>query len=126
MAAVIALFDDEQSITKARDELEKAGYGDEVVEVIDKGYVSGDATQATPVAAAPAGSTGSQPGGAVFQPSDYPEGLRNSSLSSEEKEFFMQSLGDGTKMIILDADSSNDHDLEALLNEAGATRVHVD
>ena len=123
MAAVIALFDDEQSITRARDELEKAGYGDKVVEVIDKGYIGGADTQA---AAAPVASTGSQPGGAVFEPSDYPQGLRDSSLSQEEKDFFMQSLGDGTKMIILDADEDEERDLEALLNKAGANRVHAD
>ena len=123
MAAVIALFDDEQSITRARDELEKAGYGDEVVEVIDKGYASGNAPQA----AAPVATTGAQPGGAVFEPGDYPDGLRNSSLSSEEKDFFMQSLGDGTKMIILDADGRRRvATSKALLNKAGANRVHAD
>ena len=125
MATVIALFDDQQSITKARDELEKAGYGDDVVEVIDGGYAgTGDA--APDAVAAPAGTTGSQAGGAVVDTSSYPQGLRDSSLSSEEKDFFMQSLGDGTKMIIMDADADSDHDLETLLNEAGATRVHVD
>ena len=125
MATVIALFDDEESITKARDELEKAGYGDEVVEVIDKGYTgTGDATP--DAVAAPTGTTGSQAGGAVVDTSNYPQGLRDSSLSQEEKDFFMQSLGDGTKMIILDADEDEERDLEALLNEAGANRVHAD
>ena len=123
MATVIALFDDEQSLTRARDELEKAGYGDEVVEVIDGGYAGTGEPEA---AAAPVGTTGAQPGGATFAVSDYPDGLRNSSLSSEEKDFFMQSLGDGTKMIILDADEDEERDLEALLNEAGANRVHTD
>lgn len=119
MATVIAVFDEGDNLTKALDALEKAGYGEDVVEVIDEGYREPGGV------VAPLLTSGGQ-GGAVVNPSSYPGGLGRADIDADEKEFFWRSVQDGAKLVILDADGDEARDIEMMLKKAGAGRVQVD
>ena len=121
MATVIAVFDDEDNITKALDALEKAGYGDDVVEVIEHGDQAGN----TGAVVAPLLGNSSQGGGAVVNPGAYPRALGDANIPDDEKAFFWRSVQDGAKLVILDADDDA-RDLETMLKQAGAGRVQVE
>lgn len=119
MATVIAVFDDEDSLTRARDALEKAGYGDDVVEVVDEGLA--DTNQVGSVI----GNASGLRGGAVVNPNTYPGGLGRADLPADEKDYFRRSVQNGAKLIIMDANDDDARDVQALLEQAGASRVQV-
>lgn len=119
MATVIAVFDDEDSLTRARDELERAGYGDDVVEVIDEGLA--DTNQVGSVI----GNASGLRGGAIVNPDTYSGGLGRADLSDDEKAYFWRSVQNGAKLIIMDAGDDDARDIEVLLKQAGAGRVQV-
>ncbi len=126
MATVIAVFDDENSLTKALDALEKAGYGNDVVEVIEHNYQEGGTgTVVAPLLGVGNQGAGNRGGGAVVSPGDYPSGLGDANISDDEKAFFWRSVQDGAKLVILDADDDA-RDLEIMLKQAGAGRVQVE
>ena len=120
MATVIGVFDDENGVTKARDALEQAGYGDDVVEVIDGGLA--DTNEVGSVI----GNASGLRGGGIVNPSSYPGGLGRANIDDDEKAFFYRSVQDGAKLIILNTDGDDARDIEVLMKQAGAGRVQVD
>jgi len=123
MSAIIALFDDDQALTKALDRMAKEGYK-ENVEVVTPPVRGGGAGTGAAVAS-PVGTTGSQAGGAVVNVGDYPSALRHANLDDEEKAFYWRSVSEGAEMVTIDVDDDRQGKVLELLKELGATRVHT-
>lgn len=126
MATVFGIFDDAASLTRARDKLETAGLGDDVVRVIDEART---AQAGGDVAAAPIGMNTSMSGGAVVGQAGAAHPTRLSNATSElrdvpedEKRYVEETLQHGGHMLVLHTD--NVADAVGILKECGAQRIH--
>ena len=122
MPKVIAVFDSGTHADKAVDELNAAGYGDDVRVVMPTNASTSD-TSLDGVAAVPS----SQGGGAVVGLADDAEPtmaystLDDLGLGSEEEEFYSRTLGEGSQLICVETNDGSA--VRSLLEKVGASRV---
>jgi len=119
MARVLAVFDDGTKADKARDSLETAGHGDNVLVVT--------ASSSEPEGAQPVPGNSSQAGGAVVGVTGGAEPimghalLTDLGLGTEEEDFYRRTLSAGSQMMSVETDDPAA--VTSLLEMAGADRV---
>lgn len=100
MPHVVAIFDDMQRLARAKDALERAGFGDDVERVIDQGDSSAADAGADVARELAAGTAFSRAG--RTHPLAENAALSHIGLSNEEQRFVEATLQDGARVLILD------------------------
>lgn len=126
---IFALFEDPDAIQKARDQLEKDGRGDEVVQVVSP-HLDLDRSGVTPVAGQGQGATGTA---VVNQAGQMgPQGpagvaiaaLGRLNLPPDKREYFERHLENKqAQVLVLETDDDEAEATQAMLKEHGAEYV---
>ncbi len=124
MTRVFAIFDRDDQLQNAQDALERAGLTDAIERVIDDSAdARGVTTPGVGAVAAPIASSGHlhSHGYAAGVSALGSNWLSEFDLADEEAAFLGDSVSGGASLIIVNTDRPDD--AEAILNEAGGSRV---